>query len=477
MTLCFIQPEIMLITLAVAVLLRHAFRPFKRTDILGYSLAIVVGLLFFASFGWKPADGLLFQHLYRLDAFAIFGKRLFLLITALVLVISAGFSKRLESSAEFYVIILFAATGMLFLCAAHDFIFLFVALELVTISFYIMTSYLRRQIPSLEAGTKYLIMGALSGGLSAYGIAYIFGATGSTHFDRVAAAVAGKTADPGLLLIGAVFLLVGLFFKISAVPGQMWTPDVYQGAPTPVTAFLATGSKAAGFIALMRVLNTPLAGISASWIPLLLVISGLTILYGNLGALRQTSLKRLLGYSSIAHAGYLLMGVSTHSIQGSAAVLYYLVQYAFTLACGFLALTVMMADRDDDRIESMAGLFKRSPLLAASLSISMLSLAGLPPLSGFFGKFLLFLAAIRSAQINPHYLTLACVALAGAVISLYFYFGVVRTIYRATDFDASPISVHPFIRLVLWLCIAAVILLGIFQSPLLDAATRAVKSW
>lgn len=469
------QLECLLAVLGLTTLLSDAFRPTKDVRRLGYLLAVLVGVLLAYSFTLVPADGTFFHGMYRLDAFALFFKRLFLLVTMLVLVAGAEFAERFESGvAEFYALVLFAATGMLIIASVNDFVLLFVALELVTITFYILTSFLRRQIPSLEAGTKYLILGALSSGFMVYGIAFVFGTTGTTNFDTLSVRLASGVPGNAFLL-GMLLVLTGLGFKIASVPFQVWAPDVYQGAPTPVTAFLATGSKAAGFVLLLRVLLTGLLPVSAAWMTLLLVLSAATLIYGNLGALSQRNIKRLLGYSSIGHAGYMLMGVAAVNALGAQAVLFYLVQYAFTNLCAFLVIIAVSKVTGNDEISGYAGLGKRSPLLSLALFLALVSLAGVPPLSGFFGKFQLFAAVIERAQTNPQFYWLAGIGAAAVVVSLYYYFNVARAIYIDEPTDAAPIVVRPVTRAALWVCLAAMIGLGLYQLPLVEAAAEAAK--
>jgi NADH-quinone oxidoreductase subunit N len=425
----------------------------------------------------QPLDGTFFHGMYRFDAFALYFKRLFLLALAFVLVMAAEFSPRIESGmAEFYALLMFCATGMLLIASVNDFVLLFVALELVTITFYILASYLRRQVTSLEAGTKYLILGALSSGFTVYGIAYIFGTTGTTNFDTLSSQLSAISGQSTMAFtFGMLLVLTGLGFKIASVPFQIWAPDVYQGAPTPVTAFLAVGSKAAGFALLLRVLYAGLLPVSGVWATLLLVLSAATLLYGNLGAIPQRNIKRLLGYSSIGHAGYMLMGIAAVNALGVGAVLFYLGQYAFTNLCAFLAIVAATAATGSDKISSFSGLGKRSPILGLALFLSMMSLAGVPPLSGFFGKFQLFAAVIERARYDWHYYVLAGIGAVAVVISLYFYLGIGRAIYLQEAEDPTPIPVSPAMRLALYACMLAMIGIGIFQRPLVDAAIKAAN--
>ncbi len=472
-----IQLECMVATWGILVLLVDAFKPFPNKRTVGYVMAGFVAVALLWSFCIRPVDGVFFHGMVRFDPLALYFKRLFLLALAMVLVMAAEFSPRIESGmVEFYALLMICATGMLLIASVNDFILLFVCLELVTITFYVLASYLRSQVASLEAGTKYLILGALSSGFTVYGIAYIFGTTGTTNFDKLAEILRTQGGTPSApFIFGMLLVLTGLGFKIASVPFQIWAPDVYQGAPTPVTAFLAVGSKAAGFVLLLRVLYTGLLPVNAVWNTLVMVLAGATLLYGNLGAIPQHNIKRLLGYSSIGHAGYMLMGVATVNALGAGAVLFYLGQYAFTVLCAFLAIIATTAVTGSDEIPSFSGLGRRSPILGLALFLSMMSLAGIPPLSGFFGKFQLFAAVIGRARTDWHYYVLAGIGAAAVVISLYFYLGVGRAIYLQEAEDSSPISVSTPMRIALYVCMVAMIGLGIFQRPLVDASITAAK--
>ena len=322
---------------------------------------------------------------------------------------------------------------------------------------------------------KYLIIGALSTSFTVFGIALVSGISGKLNFGELSA-VAAQYSSNRLFLFGLLLILVGLGFKIAVFPFQIWAPDVYQGAPLPATAFLAVGSKAAGFVLLLRVLFSAGAAVTAQWRDVLIVLSGITILYGNLCAIPQRNLKRLLGYSSIAHAGYLLMGVAALSVAGQAAVLYYLSGYLFTVLGAFTVICLVMRQIEGEDISALAGLHQRSPLLALTLTMAMVSLAGIPPLAGFFGKFLLFRAILEAAPSHPGYYCLAFTAVVGVVISLYYYFGVIRAIFWSRDTcDLSPINPSLAIRLSLYVCILGMLFLGLFPAPIVSAAQEAVK--
>lgn len=479
MNLSLMSLEISVVALGLVVLLADLWLPVERKRALGYAAAAALGLLFLNTFNSHcscGSTGEAFGGMFVQDGLSVFFKRFFLLAAVLVLLIAVEFSDRIAAGvSEYYSLIVFALAGMLFAASSNDFVMLFVSIELITITFYVLTSFQRGRIVSLEAGVKYLILGALSSAFMVYGIALVWGITGKFNFSELSM-VASQFVNNKVFLFGVLFILVGLGFKIAAFPFQMWTPDVYQGAPTPTTAFLAVGSKAAGFVLLLRVLFTAVPAITAHWTNLLIIISGITILYGNLCAIPQRNLKRLLGYSSIAHAGYLLLGVAALTSAGQAAVLYYLSGYLFTTLAAFTVIALVMRHLDTEDISGLARLNQRSPLLAATMTLAMVSLAGIPPLAGFFGKFLLLKAVIEQGATNHGYYCLAFTALVGVVISLYYYFGVIRAIYWSKDApDLSPIPMSRPVLIAICACIAGMFWLGLFPNSVLKLAESAVS--
>jgi NADH-quinone oxidoreductase subunit N len=493
MNIGLLSHEWLVIALGLGLLLADLWLPPASRRKLGYVAAAGIGaiLLYSLLFVSVPAVDAqkAFNDMYVLDGFALFFKRFFLLAALMVLMMSVEFAERIEAAiGEFYALILFALTGMLFASSANNFALLFVSLELITVSFYVLTSFERSRVGSLEAGVKYLIIGALSTGFTVFGIALVYGLSGKLDFGQLSLYV---TNHPDLthnrvFLMGLLFVMVGLGFKITAVPFQVWAPDVYQGSPSPTSAFLAVGSKAAGFALLLRVLFMAVPDVTAQCTKILIIVSGVTILYGNLCAIPQRNVKRLLGYSSIAHAGYLL-GVAamaatiaaqpTDPSAGASAILYYLSGYLFTILGAFIVICLVMRQVEGEDISALAGLNQRSPLLAATMTLAMVSLAGIPPLAGFFGKFLLFKSVLAQAPTNHGYYCLAFTALAGAVISIYFYFGVVRAIYWSRDAsNLSPIAASNPIRWSLYGCVAGMFLLGVYPNPLVNAAAEAAKA-
>jgi NADH-quinone oxidoreductase subunit N len=470
--------EIAVVLLGLGILLVDLWTPAPKKRQLGYAAAAVLGMILIRSF-WieAPEPSYAFGGMYVMDALALFFKRFFLFAAIAVLIMSVEFADRIEAGiAEYYSLVLFALAGMMFAASANDFILVFVALELITVTFYVLTSFQRSRILSLEAGVKYLILGALSSAFMVYGIALIFGMANTTNFGELTAATRTIAAKP-VFLLGVLLVLVGLGFKIAAFPFQIWAPDVYQGSPTPSTAFLAVGSKAAGMVLLLRVLFSAVPEVTVDWKILLMIISGVTILYGNLCAIPQRNLKRLLGYSSIAHAGYMLLGVTAMSVAGSSAILYYLGGYLFTVLAAFMVICVVMREVEGEDISAIAGLHQRSPLLAATMALAMVSLAGIPPLAGFFGKFLLLKAVIEKGALQPAYYWLIAVALLGVVISFYYYLGVVRAIYWSACPDGQAvIQISKPTRYSLYGCIVGMLFLGMFPNALLNMALNAAKA-
>ena len=473
--------EVSVIGLGLVLMLADLFMPPHRRRFAAYLGIIALGVLLVASLsgdGSCSIAGTAFNGMFVNDALSLFFKRFFLVATILVLFLTAEFSDSVAegSIVEYYSLIIFALVGMLFAASSNDFAMLFVSVELITVTFYVLVSFQRSRIMSLEAGVKYLILGALSSAFMVFGIALIWGTTGKLNFTELAA-VASQYADNRLFLLGVLLVLVGLGFKIAAFPFQIWAPDVYQGAPTPTTAFLAVGSKAAGFVLLLRVLFTAVPSVTHNWSGLLIIISAITILYGNLCALPQRNIKRLMGYSSISHAGYLLLGVAALSASGQAAILYYLAGYLFTVMASFFVVTLVLRQLPTEDISGLAGLNHRSPLLAGTMTLAMVSLAGLPPLAGFFGKFLLLKSVVEQGATNHAYYWLAFITLAGVIISIYYYLGVVRAIYWSKDVpNLTPIVLSAPAKLSIWACIAGIFWLGVFPNTVLDLANQAAAA-
>ncbi|MFZ9938403.1 MAG: NADH-quinone oxidoreductase subunit N, partial [Luteolibacter sp.] len=412
--------EALTVTFGLILLMAEAFVPSKSKAWVGVAAAVGLGavlVLTFMAIGPqdKPdADWAKWPlwNFYQFDKPAVFYKAFALLATILVVLMSIDYRKVLarftdhpgseNGTGEFYALPVFACAGMMWLASARDLAGAFIALELVTITFYILVAYLRRNVGSLEAGVKYLILGALSTGFLVYGIAWVYGTTGTMNFDEFPSVISNlKSQIP--LLFGIALVMVGLGFKVGAVPMQVWIPDVYQGAPTPVTAFLSVGSKAAGFILMMRFLEAcHTEATSGPLLQLLVILAIATLLFGNLAAIPQSNFKRLLAYSSIAHAGFLILALAagTHgrdtALGPAEVVSLYLATYLIMTLGVFFVLAQVRIQRDGENISDFNGLGKSNPTLALALTILMAALAGVPLTAGFIGKFFVFELAVNA---------------------------------------------------------------------------------
>ncbi len=484
--------EIIVLVLGLFLLLAESFSKegdkswLARTGI--FVLLIVFAWTFFTTGNPPGEPGLGFWNFYSADAIAMFFKRIAILTTIIVLVMGIEYrpvlAKFIPGSAgdsgigEFFCLPVLTCAGLMFMASAVDFLLIFVSLELVTISFYILVAYMRRSSASLEAGVKYLILGALSTGFLVYGITWIFGITGETNLAKITAVLPGLFAEGGrlhgsesALLFGIMLVLIALGFKIAAAPFQLWVPDVYQGAPTPITAFLSVGSKAAGFLVLIRVLEPFLAveAVRAKVLGVLAIMAVATLLYGNLAAMPQDNLKRMLAYSSIGHAGYLLVAVASVNAAtesfGSAgtAIAFYLAGYLLMTLLSFLIMIVVANHSRGDDILHFNGLGKRSPFLAFGMLTAMLSLAGVPFTAGFVGKFLVFAAAVKE-----HQFVLLGVGVVTVAAGFYFYLRVVAAMYWQEPNDDTPITMRPLTRIAIGVLTLLIFVVGIFPGPILS---------
>ena len=465
--------ELLVLILGLALLLAESFFPVeqRRSVLAGagiVGLAVVFLLLQFAPF---TPSGI---AAYVADAPALFFKKFVILTTIVVLVMALDYAETIRQFVhgstpqaglgEFYAIPVLTCAGMMWMASAADFILIFVSLELVTISFYILVAYMRRNGASLEAGVKYLILSALSTGFFVYGITWIYGITRQTNLGEIQHALPGIAPgnQPGLLF-GALLVLVGLGFKIAAAPFQFWVPDVYQGAPTPTTAFLSVGSKAVGFIVLLRVVQSlqSLPSVGNRIILALVLLAGATLIYGNMAALPQTNFKRLLAYSSIGHAGYLLMAVASVGAEDAGrAVVVYLAAYLLMTLLSFLVLINVAKHSEGDDIVHFNGLARRSPFLAFSLLVSMMSLAGVPLTAGFLGKFLVFKVAFESQQF-----VLLILGVITVGCGFYYYLKVVRAMYwQPVAGEGTAINLTPLSTATMAVLLVLIFALGVFPQ-------------
>jgi NADH-quinone oxidoreductase subunit N len=478
MSTFLLLPEVQLTLWAVMLVVVDACRKNVTTGEVCQMALMGLALVFAGTWLLPPAGGLsgLISDLYTLDPLAIFFKRFFLVATFIVVWMAGEHAGQVPVARnEFLILPLFTTVGMLLLASARDFMTLFVALELVTVSFYVLVAYQRDKAASLEAGTKYLVIGALSTGFLVYGIAFLFGVVGGTSFKALEDHLVSQPVTPALLF-GMLLVIVGLGFKLAAVPFHVWAPDVYQGAPTPVSAFLSVASKAAGVVAILRLFAfngfnnevlLPYTSITFA------VLGAATVLLGNLAALPQRNLKRMLGYSSIGNAGFILMGLSCIDYRGVEAVLLYLCVYLLATLLAFFIVTLLARDTGSEDIPQLAGLYRRSPLLAFGLMISMVSLAGIPPLAGFLGKLAIF-SAVWTSQ--PSHSWLLIPAVIGAVAGLYYYLGPVRAMFWNEPLrDAALVPVRASSKALILVLAIALIVLGFWQQPLAEAISPVLR--
>jgi len=404
------------------------------------------------------------------DPFAVFFKFIFLLTAGVVIQTTREFFyNRPERSHEFFLVLWVTLAGFFLLVSANDLLIFFLALETVTLGFYVLSAYLKNDPKAIEAGMKYFILGSLASAVLIFGVSLIYAAAGSTLFPDVRNAFVLDPHNP-LMVSGALMVLAGLFFKAGCFPFQFWIPDVYEGSPTPAVSFLSVASKAAAFAAILRLLYTVFPPLEEKRAMLFGTLALATLLYGNLGALLQTQMKRLLGYSSVGHAGYLLMGVAAGHGLGVSAVLYYLAAYTVTTLAVFLCVTIASRELGSDRLDAYRGLGQKSPFLAGMLFLALLSSAGVPPLAGFSGKFLILLSTMKEGLT-----TLTLVGILMVVVSLYYYMAVIRSMYFEKPTVETPIALCPTTRWVLVLLAFLIVGAGIFQGPLLQITDNAAR--
>ncbi len=478
--------EALTVTLGIVLLMAETFCSTKSKAWVGISaavgLAFILALTFIAIGPDAKPDAAWAKwplwNFYNFDGLAKFYKAFALLTTILVLLLAVDYRKILSrftdgpdsenGTGEFYCLPVFACAGMMWLASARDLAGAFVALELVTITFYILVAYMRRNVGSLEAGVKYLILGALSTGFLVYGIAWIYGTTGTMSLSQLSTLNPQLSTSPALLF-GIALVLVGLGFKMGAVPMQIWIPDVYQGAPTPVTAFLSVGSKAAGFILTIRFLEPFLASdlTRGPVITILLILACATLLFGNLAAIPQTNFKRLLAYSSIAHAGFLLLALAAWSPEtansaGSAKVVsFYLATYLLMTLGVFFVLAQVRIQRDGENISDFNGLGKTNPQLGLALTVLLAALAGVPLTAGFFGKFFVFSLAVEAELWWG-----VGIAFIAAAAGFYYYFNVIRAIWWAAPANNNAIVLPPISKVCIAVLTLATLILGFWPQPI-----------
>ncbi len=427
----------------------------------------LAGLSAITLLSWNAEPGrVALEGSFVLDELAIFAKGLFLVTASLSVLATLALSdvSFRRRGTEYYVVLLSSVLGMLVLASARELILLFVAFELMSIPLYFLTGFLKRQPTAPEASLKFFVVGSVSSAILLYGLSFVYGATGSTDLAMIPPGLAA--GDP-LLLLGLSLMLAGLGFKIAAVPFHMWVPDTYEAANTPFVAWISIAPKAAGFVVIFRLYVEGIGAGALLWVPVIATIAGLTIVAGNLMAIPQGNIKRLLAYSGIAHIGYLLIGLAAMSVSGTGMVLFYLVAYLFGNMGAFFCVQAVAASEGSDEIVAYRGLARRSPVLALSLLLFLLSLGGIPFVAGFWAKLFVFWAAVEQGMY-----ALAFLGAVLAVVALYYYLVVARRMYIEAPESPSPVPVPAPLKVAIGVCLAGIILMGVYPEPWVQACLR-----
>ena len=417
-----------------------------------------------SAFAKQPLPAFAFTDSYIVDHLSIFFTCIFTLSSTLAILLSAEYNERNGMKAgEYYSLILLCTVGMIVLASSTDMIMIFLGIEIVSICLYVLAGFRRDDPVSNEAALKYFLLGAFATGFLLYGMTLIYGSTGSTNIFKIAEFIKTNDSSSPLMLMGIVLLVIGFGFKVAAVPFHMWAPDVYHGSPTPVTAFMAVGPKAAAFAAFFRVFKEGIPNMAANWEILLCIVAVLSMFVGNLGAIMQTNIKRMLAFSSISHAGYLIIAVIAKSSLAGSGLLFYMLTYAFT-TFGAFGIVILLGRKGEENLEleNYSGLAYKHPVLALSMTVFLLSLGGLPPFAGFVAKFYIFSAAIEEG-----FVTLVIIAVLNSAISFYYYLKVVVFMYMKEPAGEFQISLTPMTVFVVIIGIIGTVELGIYPDPII----------
>ena len=467
-----LMPELVITLTLLIVLVFDLFDSISKT-VLGWMTIVGAGIALWVSIQMHQAGmvGTQFSEMFKVDNFSLFFNIIFLVSTILVALISISYlGSGDRKQGPYYILILLATLGMMLMAAGNELIIVFLGLELMSLSLYVLAGYFRESPASSEAGMKYLLLGAFASAFFLYGIALIYGGAGTTSIPAIAEAIAAPNKSP-LLLAGMFLLIVGFGFKVAIVPFHQWAPDVYEGAPTTIAAFISAGPKAAGFAAFLRIFMEALPNLQVEWSGVIILLAMLTMTVGNVIAIAQTNIKRMLAYSSIAHAGYILIGLAAANSEGiSSAMLYLLIYCVMNIGAFGAVILAKTADGESLMISDYAGLGLRKPLLAMFMTLMLLSLAGFPPTAGFVGKFYIFKSAVQAGHI-----WLVVIGAVNTAISAFYYLRVVVTMYMREpeeELEFSPYSS----TLVVGLIIAAigVLLIGVLPSLMLSPAQNSV---
>jgi NADH-quinone oxidoreductase subunit N len=490
-----IAPELILTVCACIALVMEVVLPYRKSkliawfSLIGVALAgLSLGVQYWYTAEALPLDG--FYGMVRIDGFALIFKAIFLIGAAQAIAISTRYLDiEGEQHGEYYALVLFATVGMMFLACGYDLISLYISLELMALTFYVLVAFTKREKRSNEAAMKYFLLGAFSSGVLLYGMSLLYGIAGSTNLGEIGRSVAAVAATMGdasveagslrpMLLLGMIALAAGLFFKIAAVPFHMWAPDAYEGAPTSVTAFLSTASKAASFALYARIFIEALNTMRADWAPLLGLVAAITIMVGNWAAVTQENSKRLLAYSSISNAGYLLLGLVAGNSYGYIGLMIYLLVYTF-MNMGAFGIIISLRRRGiiGDNVDDMTGLAHKAPGMAAMMAVFMLSLGGLPMTGGFIGKYFLFGGLLQRGKVDGKtwYYWLAAWAIINTVVSFYYYIRFIKVMYLGDRVaDDQPLSLSPALRAALVASLVGILFIGVYPQPLIAIVQKLI---
>jgi NADH-quinone oxidoreductase subunit N len=463
--LATLVPEMIMAVAAMFILIWDLFLPEKRKHWSGYAAIVVCVVAAFAVVQVMAGKPLVaFYGFFVLDPFAAFAKVLILIATAIAAILSIDYMRGESHTGEYYVLMLFAALGMMLMASANTFIMLYLGLELMALCIYVLVGYQREVLRSGEAALKYFVLGSLASGLLLYGISFLYGVTGSFDFAAVGQAIATMSGGPHTaVLLGMVFMLAGLLFKLSVAPFHMWTPDAYEGAPTPVTAFMSVAPKVAGFVLLIRVLVSALPALHHEYVTVLSALAVLTMAVGNVAAISQRNIKRMLAYSTIGHVGFVMLGIIAGGAAGYAGVLIYLSVYLFMSLGAFAIISLMRREGiQGELLDDFAGLAKARPGYGLAMSLMLFSLGGIPFLGGFWAKYAVFLAAIETGH-----LYLAIIGVLFSVVGAYYYIRVVKYIYFDEERVAFDFAENRLMQATVALTAIAVVVIGVYPGPLM----------
>jgi len=465
-------PEIIIAVMAMAILLIDLFIPKEQKQISAWMAIITCIVAAFVTLQVTPAEPLTtFYGFFVLDPFAAFSKLLMLGATVLGIILSLDYMKNEANMGEYYCLMLFALLGMMLMASATNFVTMYLGLELMALSIYVLVGYQRAVLRSSEAALKYFILGSLSSGMLLYGISFLYGTTGSFDFATIGTAIAGSEENAHTaILVGMLFVLAGMAFKVSVAPFHMWTPDAYEGAPTPVTAFMSTAPKVAGFVILMRVLVDAMPAIQHDYTTILSAMAVLTMAVGNIAAIAQRNIKRMLAYSTVGHVGFVLLGVIAANSNGYAGVLTYLTVYLFMTMGAFAIIILMRRDGiQGELLDDFAGMSKVRPGYALAMGLMMFSLAGIPFLGGFWAKYAVIVAAVEAGHIY-----LALLAVLFSAIGAFYYIRVVKYIYFDEERVAFNFSDNKLMQATVIMTSIAVVVIGVYPSLVMDICKGAL---